>query len=164
MKGNDRNLLPLWDYGWMDCGEIVIPRCDSYKTAISAYIASDDFGTSFVGPDRDHSPDLHGPFRRSAIRVEDFVLLTPEQFAGNLAALRQPDGFSVAASDAQWQSVKSVADQVLRQSSWILKLCLTEKNIGVFHDWGFVLGHVFREFIFGSPEHDRLTRIVISLD
>lgn len=163
MTASSRNLISLWDYGWLDRNEVVIPRCDSASEVISAYIRSDSFGTSFVGPQLNLEPDLHGPFLRASITPDDFQLISADQFATEIRAIRQPEGFTSPADDTQWQAVERVTSELARENRWIFALRLTEKDSQRFHDWGFVLD-VFREFLFANPASDQLSRCIVGYD
>lgn len=50
MTDAPRNLIHLWDYGWLDRDEVAIPSCNTVSEVILAYVHSESFGTSFVGP------------------------------------------------------------------------------------------------------------------
>ena len=108
-------------------------------------------------------PDLHGPFWRASIAIDDFQLISSEQFATGIQAVRQPEGFTEPADDAQWQAVERITSELARRSRWIFALRLTEQDSERFHDWGVVLS-VFREFLFANPGSDRLSRCVVGYD
>ncbi|MGA2498716.1 MAG: hypothetical protein ABSH20_13305 [Tepidisphaeraceae bacterium] len=154
-----RDLVHLWDYGWLNCDEVVIPPCNSVSEVISAYVRSDSFGTSFVGPLPDPMPELHGPFWRKGVAEDDFQLISTSQFAMELRAIRQHEDFGSPVDDTQWQAVEYVTSKLEQHSKWLIALRLTEKHREKFHDWGFVLW-LFREFLFANPNSDRLSRCV----
>jgi hypothetical protein len=158
-----RNLIHLWDYGWLDRDEVAIPSCETISEVIAAYIRSESFGTSFVGPRPDLTPELHGPFRRSAVSEADFVSLSSSEFLNELRTLCQPDGFTSAADNDQWRALEHAASEFERNHSWIIMLCLTEKHCERFHEWGSVL-YIFREFLFANPYSERLSRFIVGYD
>jgi hypothetical protein len=158
----DRTLLPLWDYGWVDCGQISLPGIQSPSDAPRAYLRSPDFGTSFVGPKRDDFSDIHGPFRRDTLSEQDFVALNETEFRRQVASIRHPQGFSEAASDYQWRPIEMLVSDVCRGSVAIYMLRFTEQSRDRFHDWGHVL-YVFREFLCLAPDLSA-TRIVFGYD
>lgn len=163
MTVTSRNLVSLWDYGWLDCSVITIPPCDQPPDVIVAYLGSEHFGTSFVGPQSDVAPDIHGPFWRASISPDDFCLLSPEQLAATVATIRQPEDFTSPADDAQWQVVEQVTSSLARSHQWIFALRLTEEDRDHWHEWGFVLT-IFREFLFADPGSNRLERCIFGYD
>ena len=163
MTDTSRNLILLWDYGWLDRSVVAIPPCDQPSDVVAAYLRSDDFGTSFVGLQPTVTPDLHGPFWRASITPDDFYLLSSEQFAAAVATIRQPEDFTSPADDAQWQAVEQVTSSLARSHQWIFALRLTEEDRDHWHEWGFVLT-IFREFLFADPGSDRLERCVFGYD
>jgi hypothetical protein len=163
MTNSARNLLPLWDFGWCDHDRPSLPRCHAPQDVIRQYVSSAAFGTSFVGQENEHAPELHGPFWSSAVSEPDFELITPQRLAEEVDAIRQPPGFTEPASDEQWQPVQSLLSEVCSRSTWIFMLRLTENDRDRFHDWGFVL-LVFREFLCASPDSDSVDRLVFGYD
>ena len=163
MTDAPRNLIHLWDYGWLDRDEVTIPSCNTVSEVIAAYFRSESFGTSFVGPLPDRFPDLHGPFQRSAVSEDDFIPISSSEFAAHLRALRQPDGFTSPADDDQWRAVENAASELERNHSWLIMFRLTEQHREKFHEWGSVLD-IFREFLFANPHSERLSRFIIGYD
>ena len=157
------DLLRLWDYGWLDVDEVVIPRCHSVSEVIEAYVNSPSFGRSFAGPPPDAVPELHGPFWRASVAVDDFRLIDSSQFAVELESIRRQEQFDSPPDDNQWQAVREVTSNLERTSKWIIALRLTEQDREKFHDWGFVLW-LFREFLFGNEGCDRLGRCIFGYD
>jgi hypothetical protein len=164
MSETTRNLLPLWDYGWCDHARISLARCHSPEDVIREYLHSPAFGTSFVGPaDVATIPEIHGPFPRATLSEADFELITPQRFWQEVSAIRQPEGFTSAASDEQWQAVQQLASEVSGGSAWLFILRLTEKDSSRFHEWGGVL-FIFREFLCASPDTGFVERLVFGYD
>ena len=145
------------DYGWLNYSEVAISPCDTVSEIVSAYIRSNSFGASFIGPQNDRQLELHGPFWRASITPDDFQLISPDQFAAAFQAIRQPEGFTSPANDTQWHAVEEVTSRLVNTNRWILMLRLTEKDSDHLHDWGFVFT-VFREFLFANPDSDHLFR------
>ena len=129
MSEPSRSLILLWDYGWLDRTEVIIPPCDNASEVVAAYVRSISSG----------------------------------QFATEIQAVRQPEGFTEPVDDAQWQAVERITSELARRSRWIFALRLTEQDSERFHDWGVVLS-VFREFLFANPGSDRLSRCVVGYD
>jgi hypothetical protein len=163
MTQTPRNLLSLWDYGWCEHERLALPRCQSPQEFIGAYRHSDAFGTSFVGPESPHTPELHGPFPSSSIYESDFELVAPQRFHGLIAAIPQTSGFTQPPSSDQWQAVQRLASEVSGRHTWLFSLRLTEDDQSRFHDWGFVLT-IFREFICASPDTEFAERLVFGYD
>lgn len=158
-----RQLLPLWDYGWLDLNEIKLPPCNQPQELIEAYLKSDLFGTSFVGQELDDAPMLHGAFWRNSITAEDFQVIDSATFDAQIQRVRQPEGFSEPVNDEQWSAVEKLATELKQQYQWLIMLRLTEDDGDKFHDWGFVLD-IFREFILANPNSENVVRLVFGFD
>jgi hypothetical protein len=158
-----RPILPLWDYGWLDYNEFNLPAYEKWQDAITSYLGSENFETSFVGPELEHSSELHGPFWRSFITANDFELLSVAEFYEQIRRIRHPDGFSKAVSDEQWQAVEHLIGEVQPRYMWLIRLRLTEDDSDKFHDWGFVLT-IFREFLLVNAKSDQVSRLVFGYD
>jgi hypothetical protein len=158
-----RSLLSLWDYGWCDHARLPVTRTNVAADIIREYLRSDDFGTSFVGPQLDSAPELHGPFRRALISESDFELVSPERFLELIAVIRFPEGFSEPVSDEHWQEIQKLTSELRSRHSWFFALRFTEDDSTLFHEWGSVLT-IFREFICASPDSDFAERLVFGYD
>lgn len=158
-----RQLLPLWDYGWLDHDEITLAPCSQPRELIDAYLQSNYFGSSFVGPSTDHTSDLHGPFWRSLITPNDFRLIGAAEFADQVQRVRQPEGFPEPVDSEQWQAVETLVAQLQQKYSWLIALGLTEDDTGRFHEWGYVHS-IFREFILANPDSAPVSRLVFGYD
>lgn len=163
MTQSPRNLLSLWDYGWCEHTRVALPRCQSPQDCIRAYRHSDAFGTSFVGPEPPHTPEMHGPFPSSSIAESDFELITPQRFYQAIAAIPKSSGFTEPPSAKQWQAVERLVSEVSSRHTWLFMLRLTEDGRERFHEWGFVLT-IFREFICASPDTGFAERLVFGYD
>ena len=163
MTQPSRHLLQLWDYGWLDYNKFELPACADWQAAVTSYLDSESFATSFVGPDLEHAPELHGPFWRSLITVDDFELLNVAEFYDQIRRIRHPEGFSESASDEQWQAVEQLVGKVQPRYTWLIRLHLTEDDEDKFHDWGFVLT-IFREFLLANPKSEQVSRLVFGYD
>lgn len=163
MTQTPRNLLSLWDYGWCEHERLTLPRCQSPQDFIRGYRHSDAFGTSFVGPEPPHTPELHGPFLSSSISESDFELVTPQSFQELVAAIPQTSGFTEPPSSEQWQAVQRLVSEVSSRHTWLFSLRFTEDDQSRFHEWGFVLT-IFREFICASPDSEFAERLVFGYD
>lgn len=153
-----RQLLSLWDnYGWLDYNEIKLSPCNRPEELVDAYLSSNSFGTSFVGPELDDAPTLHGPFWRTSITADDFQVIDSDTFYAQIRSVRQP------ASEEQWAAVENLISKLKSQYQWLFMLRLTEDNADKFHDWGFVLS-VFREFILANPNSENVARLVFGYD
>lgn len=157
------NLIGLWDFGWLDHGEVSLEPSDTWEGAVAAYLTSESFQTSFLPPE-DKDAGIHGPFKQDQIAVEDFELLSVDEFYQRIQEIRQPEGFSEPATDDQWRQVGDLLAKVQPQFKWLIGLRLIETDEERFHDWGFVLGIVFREFLLTNPNSERAYRLVFSLD
>jgi hypothetical protein len=157
-----RTLLPLWDYGWVDYGPVSLAGVSVATDAPTAYVCSPEFGTSFVGPQRDDSADIHGPFRRETLSASDFVHITPLEFRSRISEIRQPAGFAEPVCYEQWRPVEALVSDLCSRCVAIYMLRFTEVDRDRLHEWGSVLD-VFREFI--CVERDlTVTRIVFGYD
>lgn len=163
MTQPQRQLLPLWDYGWLDFNEIVLPSCNHPQELIEAYLKSDTFGTSFVGQELDDAPMLHGPFWRTSIAAIDFQLIDSDTFYEQVQRIRQPEGFTETPDTEQWSAVEELITKIERQNQWLIMLNLTEDNADKFHEWGFVLT-IFREFLMANPNSENVVRLVFGFD
>jgi hypothetical protein len=163
MTQPQRQLLPLWDYGWLDFNEIVLPPCNQPQELIEAYLKSDTFGTSFVGQELDDAPMLHGAFWRTSIAASDFQLIDSDTFYEQIQRIRQPEGFGESVDEEQWSAVEELVTKLERQNQWLIMLNLTEDNADKFHDWGFVLT-IFREFLLANPNSENVVRLVFGYD
>ena len=157
------NLIGLWDFGWLDHGEVKLRKADTWQDVVDRYIESDAFQTSFLPPDQ-KDPGIHGPFKHDAIGKDDFELLSIDEFYEQIQQIRQPGGFTQPADDEQWRQVLDLLAKVQPRYEWLIRLRLDEHDIGRFHDWGFVLGIIFREFVLANPDSERAYRLVFSLD
>jgi hypothetical protein len=101
MNQIQRQLLPLWDYGWLDCNEIKLLPCEKPRELIETYLESSSFGTSFVGQELDDTQDLHGPFWRDSITADDFQLTDSAAFSTQIQSIRQHEGFDKPVSAEQ---------------------------------------------------------------
>lgn len=155
-------MIKLWDYGWLEHSVVEVEPALTSTECIENYISCRDFRTSFF--DSPVDADIHGPFRATALEVEDFVLVGKSEFLSRVHEARRPPGFSEQASDDQWDRVSQVAQELCTRSEWLFYLRRTETSTELFHDWGFVLGAVFREFLAASPSSRSLHRLVISMD
>lgn len=160
-----RHLLALWDYGWLDHNEFQLTACYDSQKLIESYLSSKYFGSSFVGPtlEETEAPELHGPFWRSKITVNDFQLIGSDEFYDRVQEIRQPTGFTSAASDEQWQAVNLLISKLKVQYKWFFNLQLTEQDSEKFHDWGFVLT-IFREFLLANPDSKNVSTIIFGYD
>lgn len=158
-----RQLLPLWDYGWLDLNEIKLPPCGQPRELIEAYLNSNDFGTSFVGQELDDAPTLHGAFWRTSIEANDFQLIDSATFDAQIQRVRQPEGFTEPVSEEQWSAVEDLVTKLKHQYQWLIMLRLTEDDADKFHDWGFVLT-IFREFLLANPNSENVVRLVFGYD
>jgi hypothetical protein len=158
-----RHLLQLWDFGWLDHNEFNLPACDEWRDTITSYLGSESFATSFVGPDLEHEPELHGPFWRSLITINDFELLSVAGFYEHVRRIRHPKGFLEAVSDEQWQAVEHLVGEMQPRYVWLIRLRLTEDDSDKFHDWGYVLT-IFREFLLVNPRSEQVLRLVFGYD
>jgi hypothetical protein len=158
-----RQLLPLWDYGWLDCNEIKLPPCNHLEELVDAYLRSNSFGTSFVGPELEDAPELHGPFWRTSITADDFQVIDSDSFYAQIQSARQPEGFAEPVDEEQWSAVENLISKLEPQYQWVIMLRLTEKDVDKLHDWGFVLD-IFREFILANPNSENVTRLVFGFD
>jgi hypothetical protein len=163
MTESQRQILPLWDYGWLDLNEIKLPPCGQPRELIEAYLNSKEFGTSFVGKEIDDAPTLHGPFWRNSITADDFQIIDSDTFYTQIRRVRQPEGFDEPANEEQWSAVENLISKLEPQYQWLIMLRLTEDDVDKFHDWGFVLS-VFREFIFANPNSENVVRLIFGYD
>ena len=154
--------LQLWDYGWAHFDDVYINPSSMPTELIKAYTDSPQFQTSFL-EDNAIQENIHGPFQSSSINASDFRRVSPQEFIEELNSIRQPPKFVVAASDEQWKDVLAIAKS-MASMPWLFILERTEKDKSIFHEWGFVLGIIFREFLAGAPDSVKLERLVISLD
>ena len=157
----DLRKLPLWGFGWAYHDDVLLSKFDSPSSLIDSYIQSSQFQTSFLKVGL--AAGLHGPFQSSSLTVSDFRQVSNDEFMKKIDAVRQPPGFTVAASDEQWIRLLAIVKQMTLKP-WLFVLTRTEEDKELFHEWGFVLGIVFREFLAGSPEDCKIERLVISLD
>ena len=158
-----RQLLPLWDYGWLDLNEFKLPPCGQARKLIEAYLKSNYFGTSFVGQKLDDAPNLHGAFWRDSITADDFQLIDSATFDAQIQSIRQHEGFDEPVSAEQWSAVENLMTKLKSQHQWLIMLRLTEDDGDKFHDWGFVLW-VFREFLLANPNSENVVRLVFGYD
>jgi len=163
MTQPERHLFSLWDYGWLDHTEIKLTPTNDPAQLIAAYLGSDAFGTSFVGPKLEDTPSIHGPFFRSSVAPDDFELIDSGTFFDRIKRIRHPDDFSESATDDQWAPVEELVSKLERQHSWLFNLRLTEDNSDRFHEWGFALT-VFREFVLANPNSENVARLVFGYD
>ena len=157
------NLIGLWGFGWLDHCELKLPNGNTWQEVVASYIGSESFQTSFLPPD-EKSPGIHGPFKQNQISVDDFELLSVEEFYERIQEIRQPEGFTEPADDEQWRQVGDLLAKIQPKYEWLIQLRLNEKSEERFHDWGFVLGIVFREFFLANPQSETAYRLVFSLD
>lgn len=157
------NLIGLWDFGWLDHRELKLPKVETWKEFVAAYIESDAFQTFFLPPEP-RSEGIHGPFNLGEIRVDDFDLLSVDEFYKQIQQIRQPEGFDEPADDAQWRQVGDLLAKIQPKYEWLIQLRLNESNEEKFHDIGFILGIVFREFLLANPQSETAYRLVFSLD
>lgn len=143
--------------------EIELAPSSQPEQLIQAYLASDTFGTSFVGPSLEETPTIHGPFFRSSVVANDFQLIDSAAFYRQINDTRKPDGFSEPATEEQWGAVEKLVSELERQYIWLFKLRLTEDNSDRFHEWGFALT-VFREFILANANSANVARLVFGYD
>ena len=158
-----RQLLALWDYGWLDLNEINLSPCSHPRELIEAYLNCKEFGTSFVGQKLDDAPTLHGPFLRTSVTADDFQIIDSDTFYTQFRRIRQPEGFDKAANDEQWSAVEDLISKIGPQYKWLFMLRLSEADGDKFHDWGFVLT-VFREFILANPHSEKVVRLIFGYD
>lgn len=163
MSDLERQILQLWDFGWCDHDSVSVPLITNTEDVIGHYMRSEAFSTSFVGPKHDFTPELHGPFLKTALSDSDFELVSTEEFHSLIEAIRKPDEFSSAATDDQWQPVKQLAAEVAARNQWCFVLRPNENDFDRFHDWGSVL-EVFREFVFANPGSETIERLVFGYD
>ena len=153
--------LRLWDYGWAHKDDISIMPPASPSALIDAYLQSPEFKTTFL--DEKIAENIHGPFQRSSLVASDFLQVSPQDFLDRLESARLAPGFTRPPDKDQWRDVLIVARQMVL-NPWLFVLARTEKDANLFHDWGFVLGAIFREFLAGAQGSDKIERLVISLD
>jgi hypothetical protein len=158
-----RQLLPLWDYGWLDYNEIKLSSCGQPQELIAAYLNSKYFGTSFVGQELDDAPTLHGAFWRTSVEANDFQVIDSVTFDAQIQCIRQPEGFSEPVNKEQWSAVENLVSKLEHQYQWLIMLRLTEEDEDKLHDWGFVLT-IFREFILANPNSENVVRLVFGFD
>jgi len=163
MTQPQKQLLSLWDYGWLDYNEIKLPPCDQPRKLIDAYLSENSFGSSFVGTELDDAPSLHGPFWRTALTADDFQVIDSNTFYAQIQRVRQPEGFSEPADEEQWSAVENLISRLEPQYQWLIMLRLTEEDDDRFHDWGFVLT-IFREFILANPNSENVARLIFGYD
>lgn len=163
MAQPQRQLISLWDYGWLDYNEIKLLPCAQPLDLIEAYLSSNTFGTSFVGPELDDAPTLHGPFIRPSVASTNFQLLDSDTFFAQIHHIRQPEGFFEPVDEEQWHTVEELVTELERQNQWLIMLNLTEDDTDKFHDWGFVLT-IFREFLLANPNSENVVRLVFGYD
>jgi hypothetical protein len=163
MSQPQRQLLSLWDYGWLDYNEIKLSPCNQPSELIEAYLNSNTFGTSFIGPEFNDAPTVHGPFWRTSISADDFQVIDSDTFYAQIRRIQQPESFNEPASEEQWSAVESLISKLESQYQWLFMLRLTEDDADKFHDFGFVLW-VFREFILANPNSEDVTRLVFGYD
>ena len=163
MTQPQRQLLSLWDYGWLDYHKIKLPPCNQPRELIDLYLKSNSFGTSFVGPELDDTPTLRGPFWRTSIAANDFQVIDSDTFYAQIVRVRQPEGFNEPADEEHWIAVENLISKLEAQYQWLFMLRLTEDDADKFHDWGFVLW-VFREFILANPHSENVARLVFGYD
>jgi hypothetical protein len=164
MTQPQRQLLSLWDdYGWLDYKEIKLSPCNRPEQLIDTYLSSNIFGTSFVGPELDDAPTLHGPFWRTSITADDFQVVDSDTFYAQIRSLRHPEALDMPATEEQWAAVENLISELKSQYRWLFILRLTEDDADKLHDWGFVLW-VFREFVLANPNSENVARLVFGYD
>lgn len=163
MTQPQRQLLPLWDYGWLDYNELKLTSCGQPRELIAVYLSSYSFGTSFVGPELENAPMLHGPFRRDLITADDFQVIDADTFDAQIQSIRRQKGFDEPVDEDQWRAVENLISKLKSQYQWMFMLRITEADADKFHDWGFVLW-VFREFILANPNSEKAARLVFGYD
>ena len=163
MPNEGRRLIKLWDYGWAEHTLVEVAPAVTPTRCIENYISCPEFRTTFLD-DKAVDADIHGPFRASALTAEDFSLVSKSELLSLISEARRPPGFSDKASDDQWSQVLQVVQDMCSKHTWLFSLRRTETSTDLFHDWGFVLGIVFREYLAASPSKGFLDRLVISLD
>jgi hypothetical protein len=159
----DRSLLHLWDFGWLDFHDLKIDVPVSPEEFVARYLCSNAFGTSFVGPALDVMPDLHGPFRRSAVEASHFKMLSTAQLEAHLAEIRNIADFGAPPTLEQWTPVEDRILSMHRANAWTLALALDERDKEQFHDWGSILW-LFREYVFATPGSCAAYRAVFGYD
>lgn len=158
-----RQILSLWDYGWLDYNEIRLPPCNQPRQLIDAYLNDEGFGTSFVGRELDREPAIHGPFRRTLITANDFQIVDFNILYTQIRRVRQWQGSDEPPDEAQWLAVENLLTILGSRYRWFFMLRLTEEDADKFHDWGFVLW-LFREFLLANPNSENTARLVFGFD
>jgi len=163
MTVGDRKIIPLLTYGWVDHSETSLKGIHTSSDAIRAYVQSPEFGTSFVGPNRDVAPNIHGPFRRECILESDFEPISRDQFRARIAAIRQTEGFAVKVPREEWDPVEKIVGIIADRNTSFYALRFTEKDKPLRHEWGSVL-ELFREFICFPEEYGVMDRLIFGYD
>ena len=152
----------IWDYGWLSSNQLQLPPAPSARSLIASYIASPQFGTSFLPSDKDEST-IHGPFVRSRISSDDFVLFEEAALQPYLDQLLLSPEWEKPASPDQCSAVSAALRAAFQQSAICYRLRFDETSSSEQHEWGFVFT-VFRELLFAQPESGHVTRFIIGYD
>jgi hypothetical protein len=152
----------IWDYGWLSRDELQLPSAPSPLPLIATYIESPQFGTSFLPSDKDES-SIHGPFVRSRISSDDFVLLEEAALQPYLDQLLLSSEWDRPATPDQCSAVSAALRAAFRESAICYRLRFDETSSSLHHEWGFVFT-VFRELLFLQPEPGHVTRFIIGYD
>jgi len=160
-----RTIVPLWDYGWLDYAQIKLQPYNDAAELLDNYLACKDFRTSFLGPIRDFTPLVHGPFLIDQLSSKDFELLDARTFEQRFLMLRQPEDFTEPIGVDQWNIVEKRMAELLDRNDLIWSLKLTEKDVNgaKAHEAGSI-HTLFREFIFGLPNTAIAERLVVGYD
>jgi hypothetical protein len=152
----------IWDYGWLSRDELQLPPAPSAPSLIASYVASPHFGTSFLPSDKDES-SIHGPFMRSRISSDDFVLFEEAALQPYLDQLFLSPEWNKPATPDQCSAVSAALRAAFEGSAICYRLFFDETSSSLHHEWGFVFT-VFRELLFLQPESGHVTRFVIGYD
>jgi hypothetical protein len=158
-----RNLIHLFGYSWLDHEELTAPKTASSDELLQWYLASDDFGTNFLGGDP-RAPDVHGPFPRQTVTVDRLLFIDRHEFLRlTEEALIPPSEVEGWETDPRHLQATELLRDLSARHSWFWHLTLNETDRGLMHEYGAVLTY-FREFICGSPDCGRVERDVIGED
>jgi hypothetical protein len=152
----------IWDYGWLSRDEFQLPPDPSAPSLIASYVASRQFGTSFLPSDKDES-SIHGPFVRSRISSDDFILFEEAALQPYLDQLLLSPEWDKPATAEQCSAVSAALRAAFEESAVCYRLRFDETSSSLHHEWGFVFT-VFRELLFLQPESGHVTRFVIGFD
>lgn len=150
----------LWDHGWLCRDSIELSAATSDLELIHQYITSTAFNTSFLPNDKNET-GLHGPFLTDRIHAEDFIPLPEASLETYLRSME----FSKNPGDdiSEQAKLRLHFQAAFAGGNRCYRLRRDERDKELFHEWGSVL-FVFREFLFVSPQRDKLERFVVGYD